>query len=222
MTVFGYARVSTLKQADDGYGLDVQENDIKKHAARNKWNVELWFRDKGVSGSIELKERVQGKLLLQKARHGDIIVCSRLDRMFRSARDALNILAELKERGIKLHVLDLGGEITNGNGNLVFTIFSAVAEQERERIKERIVETKQLTREQGKYQGGHLAFGYKKDRKGNLVKDEHQQKCIKAMKRKREEGMSYRAISKYVNDEWELEISHNAVRQIVTGKRKLT
>jgi intein-encoded DNA endonuclease-like protein len=45
--------------------------------------------------------------------------------------------------------------------------------------------------------------------------------CLKMMKRKREEGMSYRAISKYVAEEWEFDISHNAIRQILIGKRKL-
>ena len=221
MTVFGYARVSTLKQADDGYGIDVQEDAIRSYATQHEMTVSLMLKDKGVSGSTELKERSQGKLLFQKAKSGDIIICSKLDRMFRSARDALNVLDEFKSNGVSLHFIDLGGSITNGIGQLVFTILSAVAEQERNRIKERISETKQRARKEGKYQGGHIAFGYKKDKKGNIVKDEVQQKCLKSMLRKREEGLSYRAISNYVQNEWELDISHNAIRGILLGLRKV-
>ena len=221
MTVFGYARVSTLKQADDGYSIDVQEDAIKSYAKQHGMEVSLWLKDKGVSGSTELQERAQGRLLFEKAKKGDVIICSKLDRMFRSARDALNVLEEFKQAGVTLHFIDLGGSITNGIGQLVFTILSAVAEQERTRINERISETKERARKEGKYQGGKVAFGYKKDKKGNLVKDEHQQKCIAAIKKKKAEGFSLRRISDYAKDEWQLKISHNAVRSIIGGLRKI-
>lgn len=221
MTVFGYSRVSTTKQADDGISIDVQEDQIRSYAKLNKLNVDLWIRDKGVSGSVELGERKQGKILLQKLNAGDVVICAKLDRMFRSARDALNMLEELKSKGVALHFIDLGGSVSNGIGQLVFTILSAVAEQERTRIRERISEAKYRLRKEGKYQGGKVAFGYKKDRKGNLLKDEHQQKCIVAMKRKQDEGWSLRKISEYVKDEWQLKISHNAIKGILSGTRKI-
>jgi len=221
MTVFGYSRVSTTKQADDGISIDVQEDQIRSYAKLNKLNVDLWIRDKGVSGSVELGERKQGKTLLQKLKAGDVVICAKLDRMFRSARDALNMLEELKISGVALHFIDLGGSVSNGIGQLVFTILSAVAEQERTRIRERITEAKHRLRKEGKYQGGKVAFGYKKDRKGNLLKDEHQQKCIVAMKRKQDEGWSLRQISEYVKDEWQLKISHNAIKGILSGTRKI-
>jgi DNA invertase Pin-like site-specific DNA recombinase len=221
MTVFGYSRVSTTRQADDGISIEVQEEQIKSYAKINKLNVDLWIRDKGVSGSIELQDRKHGKVLLEKIKAGDVVICSKLDRMFRSARDALNMLEELKVKGVALHFIDLGGSVSNGIGQLVFTILSAVAEQERNRIKERITEAKHRLRKEGRYQGGKVAFGYKKDRKGNLTKDEHQQKCIVSMKRKQEEGWSLRKISEYVKDEWQLKISHNAIKVILSGATKI-
>jgi putative DNA-invertase from lambdoid prophage Rac len=55
--------------------------------------------------------------------------------MFRSALDALGVLGRLKRGGISLHMIDLGGDTTgNGVSKLIFTILSAVAEAERERI----------------------------------------------------------------------------------------
>lgn len=57
--------------------------------------------------------------------------------MFSSAADALNVCDRLKD-GIALHMIDLGGDVTsNGISKLVFTILSAVAEAERDRIRER-------------------------------------------------------------------------------------
>ena len=221
MTVFGYSRVSTTKQADDGISIDVQEDQIRSYAKLNKLNVDLWIRDKGVSGSIELGERKQGKILLQKLKSGDVVICAKLDRMFRSARDALNMLEELKTKGVALHFIDLGGSVSNGIGQLVFTILSAVAEQERTRIRERISEAKNRLRTQGKYQGGKVAFGYKIGKQGKLVKNELEQRCLEFMAAKRDEGMSYRSISTLVKQEWKLNISHNAIKNILSGIRKL-
>jgi hypothetical protein len=54
---------------------------------------------------------------------GDVLITPKLDRMFRSALDALDLLAKLKARNVSLHMIDLGGDVTgNGIGKLVFTI----------------------------------------------------------------------------------------------------
>lgn len=63
--------------------------------------------------------------------------------MFRSALDALDVLDELRERKVALHMLHLGGDVTgNGISKLVFTILSAVAEAEPDRIRECVVDVK--------------------------------------------------------------------------------
>ena len=74
------------------------------------------------------------------AKAGDVVITPKLDRMFRSALDALDVLARLKDRGVSLHMIDLGGDVTgNGISKLVFTILSAVAEAERDRTRERAI-----------------------------------------------------------------------------------
>jgi len=104
-----------------------------------------------------------------QAAAGDIIITPKLDRMFRSAVDALNVLQELKDRGISLHMIDLGGDVTgNGVSKLVFTILSAVAEAERDRIRERIRDVKRDQRRRGKFLGGtRPPFGYSTMRDGD-------------------------------------------------------
>jgi putative DNA-invertase from lambdoid prophage Rac len=120
-----------------------------------------FFVEGGVSGSTPLADRPQGKHLLETAKAGDVIITPRLDRAFRSASDALGTLEELKADGIGLHMIDLGGDVTgNGISKLVFTILSAVAENERDRIRDRIREVKRHLASQGVYGGGERPFGY--------------------------------------------------------------
>lgn len=67
---------------------------------------------------------------------------------------------DLKERGVSVHCLDIGGEVTgSGIGGIFFTILSAFAEFERSRIASRISEVKQMRKAQGCYVGGRRGFG---------------------------------------------------------------
>src|SRR4029450_13559014 len=107
--------------------------------------------------------------MLGKVRPGDVIITPKLDRMFRSALDALDVLARLTDRDVPLHMIDLGGDVTgNGISKLVFTILSAVAEAERDRIRERITDVKRDQKRQGRYLGGIVPFGYRSGADGAL------------------------------------------------------
>jgi DNA invertase Pin-like site-specific DNA recombinase len=78
-----------------------------------------------------------------KLQRGDIVIWAKLDRLFRSTLDALKVVESLKTRGVKLHFLDLGGDIAgNGLSKLFLTIAPAFAEAERDRIRERIGQVK--------------------------------------------------------------------------------
>lgn len=140
--------------------------------------------------------------------------------MFRNAKDALVTLEALKEKGVSLHFIDLGGDVCNGIGKLVFTILSAVAEQERTRIRERISEAKKQMRDENRYQGGKVPFGFRVNADGQLVEDDLQQRCITFMQSRRKEGLAYREISKRLKDELGVELSHSGIRKILIGDRK--
>src|SRR6476620_2686423 len=91
------------------------------------------FVERGVSGSKPLGDRPQGAALLGALKPGDTVITPKLDRMFRSALDALDVLTKLQQSGVSLHMIDLRGDTTgNGVSKLVFTILSAVAEAERD------------------------------------------------------------------------------------------
>ena len=183
MAIFGYLRVSTGHQAESGLSLEEQKRQIAAYSeAHRLGEIERFFVEKAVSGSLELSKRAEGAELLRQVRRNDIIVCSKLDRMFRSARDALNTVKLLESQKIALHFIDLGGDVsTNGVAKLFFTIMGAVAEFERNRISERQRDAKAQAIAEGRYTGGKRKFGYRielVDGRRRLVADETEQAII--------------------------------------------
>ena len=196
--VFGYLRVSTAEQASNGDSLDTQRQQITGYAMMKGWQVAEFFVEGGVSGSVPLADRPEGRRLLAAVKPGDVVVTPKLDRMFRSASDALATLEEMKDQGVGLHMIDLGGDVCgNGICKLVFTILSAVAENERERIRERIRDVKRHLASQGIYSGGKRQFGYDII-DGRLVPNPEEQATISKMRRMKEEGATLRAIAEAV------------------------
>jgi hypothetical protein len=113
--VYGYCRVSTLQQSEEGESLGQQERAINGYAMMNNLTLDKVFVERGVSGSKPLADRPQGNALLAQVKPGDTIITAKLDRMFRSALDALGVLGKLQKQGVSLHMIDLGGD-TTGNG----------------------------------------------------------------------------------------------------------
>lgn len=215
MATYGYARVSTVRQADEGESLPVQERTIGGYAMMHGLTVDHVFVERGVSGSKALRERPQGNALLDTLRPGDVVITPKLDRMFRSALDALDVLAKLKKSGISLHMIDLGGDVTgNGISKLVFTILSAVAEAERDRIRERVATVKADQRGRGRYLGGTRPFGMRIGQDGTLEPDLQEQEAISHIRRLRASGASLRAIASEMQTIGH-QLSHVAVQTIL-------
>jgi putative DNA-invertase from lambdoid prophage Rac len=204
--VFGYVRVSTAEQANAGLSLETQQQQITGYAMIKGWTIAEFFIEAGVSGSVPLADRPEGQRLLTTLQPGDTVITAKLDRAFRSAADALGTLEQLKEDGIGLHMIDLGGDVTgNGISKLVFTILSAVAENERDRIRERVREAKRHRVAQQLFNGGKRPFGF--DIVGErpnlrLVPNAQEQAALERARALRDEGKSYRDIA----DAWVSEL----------------
>jgi putative DNA-invertase from lambdoid prophage Rac len=168
-----------------------------------------------VSGSLEFERRPEGSNLFNQLTSGDVLIFSKLDRAFRNTRNALNTLHELKQRGISVHFIDLGGDVTNdGIGSVIFTILSAFATFERERIATRIREVKQVQKSEGKFLGGFTRFGYKVVQ-DKLEKNPEEQLIIQLMKDMKRRGMSLRRISSWLSREYGIQMSHSTVSTFV-------
>ena len=223
MSVYGYVRVSTMKQADEGLSLDVQRRQIQGYCVMHGFELTEVDDEEGVSGSKPINQRPAGGALFARLKDGGIVIASKLDRCFRSALDALSVVEDLKRRGIKLHLLDLGGDISgNGLSKLFLTIASAFAEAERDRIIERVSQTKADQRQQGRFLGGNRPFGFEVV-DGELVPHAAEQEAIARMQAMKAEGRSLRSIAAAVKAEG-FAVSHVAVARILKeaeAERKL-
>jgi putative DNA-invertase from lambdoid prophage Rac len=142
--------------------------------------------------------------------------------MFRSALDALEVLGRLKQAGVALHMIDLGGDTTgNGVSKLVFTILSAVAEAERDRTRERISEVKRDQRQRGRYMGGKAPWGWCVDEAGELVPIPEQQVAIRRMRKLRDQGLALRAIADMMKAAG-VSISHAGVKNALAAADRTT
>lgn len=216
VAIYGYSRVSSIMQVE-GESLDTQRRQIQAYAQSKNWSVpdENIYIEAGVSGSIDFNERPEGARLLSMVRCGDTIIFTKLDRAFRNVRNAFNTLHDLKQIGVNVHFLDLGGEVTgNGVGAIVFAVMSAFASFERERIATRIREVKQVQKAQGKFVGGRRAFGYEIV-DGRKQAREDEQAIISSMKSLRSAGKSYRHIASWLASDAGVQMTPMGVRWVL-------
>jgi DNA invertase Pin-like site-specific DNA recombinase len=121
--LIGYARVSTMDQ-----NLDLQIDELKKAGC------EEIFTDKITGTKFDRPQLNELKKILRK---GDTIVVWKLDRMGRGLRDLINLMKDFEEKGVGFKSLTEGIDTTTSTGKLVFYIFGALAEFERNLIVER-------------------------------------------------------------------------------------
>jgi DNA invertase Pin-like site-specific DNA recombinase len=220
MAVYGYVRVSTDMQAEDGQSLAVQQRQLEGWAMQHGRVFDAMHIEAGISGAIPFAERPEGSRLWARLTKGDVLVASKLDRMFRSAGDCLTVVETLKARGVSLYLLDLNGGADDVSGSgiarLFLTIVSAFAEFERDRIGERIRATKRAQKARGEYLGGRPPFGWRVGDGGALVVDLEQQQALERMRALRTGGASLRAIAATMTADG-IQVSHEGVKKILVA-----
>ncbi len=123
--LFGYARVSTDDQC-----LDLQHDALVRAGVE----PDRIFNDK-LSGMRA--DRPGLAAVLKAVREGDILVVWRLDRLGRSLKELIALADDLKKRGVQLRSVAEGIDTTTLGGELVFHLFAAIAQFERNLIRER-------------------------------------------------------------------------------------
>jgi DNA invertase Pin-like site-specific DNA recombinase len=121
----GYARVSTKDQ-----NLDLQLDALTKAGC-----ADTYIYREEISGAT--RERPQLQKLLEQIREGDVVVIWKLDRLGRSLADLVHLVTEIQGKGAGLLSLNDNIDTTTPQGKLTFHIFAAIAEFEREIIRER-------------------------------------------------------------------------------------
>src|SRR5947199_1349656 len=138
----GYARVSTIEQT-----LDLQQD------ALNKAGCTKIYTDIISGAKWAGQERVGLSGALEFMRRGDTLVVWRLDRLGRSLKHLIETVTTLKEQGISFKSLTEHIDTSTATGTLVFQIFGALAEFERNLMKERTVAGLNAARARGRTGG---------------------------------------------------------------------
>ena len=135
--IYGYVRVSTRKQVD-GYGLEVQKNDILC-----KYPTAIIFDEQYTGTKLD---RPIFKKLIESLKTGDILVVSKLDRFARNTVEGIKVVEQLFSKKIAIHILNIGLLEDTPMGRFFLTTMLAVAELERNMIVERTQTGKELAR----------------------------------------------------------------------------
>ena len=206
MPVYGIIRVSTTEQAAEGRtSLDDQRTRITGAAMTNGWGVDRIYSDEGVSGSTPLAERPEGGKLVRALQPGDVVIAAKMDRLFRSAQDALNTVDKFKKAGVKLILVDMGTDPVTENGvsKMLFTVLAAMAEFEKGRILERMADGRKGKKAKGGHTGGQAPYGYRVEGLGRdavLVEEPGEQAVIRRAK-ELIAGSSLRGVVRVLADE---------------------
>lgn len=142
-----YARVSTWEQEPEN-----QLRELRTYTAARSWSV-VEYVDRGVSGAKDRRPALDQLVLDAKRRRFDVVVCWRLDRLGRNLRHLVGLIAELESLGVAFVSLNEGIDCTTPAGKLQLHILAALAEFERERIRERVLAGLQRAKSQGRRLG---------------------------------------------------------------------
>jgi DNA invertase Pin-like site-specific DNA recombinase len=142
-----YARVSTFDQEPEN-----QLQELRRYAEARGWSV-VEFVDRGVSGAKDRRPALDQLVSDAKQRRFDVLVCWRLDRLGRNLKHLITFLDDLQALGVAFVSLAEGIDATTPAGKLQLHILGAIAEFERERIRERVLAGLARARAQGKRLG---------------------------------------------------------------------
>lgn len=186
-----YTRVSTDKQTCENQILELTE-----YSKRCGYEVVKIYRDDGISSNKSMKERTSLEEMRKDAfsRKFDVLLCSSIDRLGRNVSELTEIMNELNELKIQLYFSREGIDTQTSVGRLTFTIFSSIAEYERNMIRERIMLGLNRARSQGKKLGRKTKIN---------------ESLVTAVKLLRDKGMGIKNISK------ELKIGVGTVYKII-------
>jgi site-specific DNA recombinase len=193
--VIGYARVSTEGQAVDGVSLDAQREQLAAWAAAHGGELVGMFVDAGISGKrADNRPELQKALTLACRTRGVLIVYS-LSRLARSTRDAIAIAERLGKARANLVSLTEAIDTTTAAGKMVFTLFAAFAQFERDLTSERTTAALAHKRSRGERVSRYAPYGWSFAEDGaTLVADVAEQAVVAQARELRTSGLSLRAV----------------------------
>jgi len=197
MKVVGYARVSTVQQAEPGLSLDEQKARLQKYADLYGHEVVGMYEDVGSASTLLRSGLDAARMELVSGRAEGVLVTS-LDRLTRSLTDLQTLLdAHFHEGGEHLMSLREYVDTSSASGRLVLNILTSVSQWERESVSERTSAALAHKKSKGEFTGGRVPFGYRLSENGvDLEPHPEERATIKAAMRHRLAGISLREVGR--------------------------
>lgn len=217
-----YTRVSTMNQAEEGYSIDGQIDSLEKYCEAMGWDVYNKYIDAGFSGgSLKRPEMTN---LINDVKKGlfDTVLVYKLDRLSRNVRDTLYLIKDVFNIN-KIDFVSIQENIDTSSamGTLFLTLLSAIAEFEREQIKERMQLGKLGRAKSGKsMQWAKTSFGYDYIKEtGTLSVNPYQALIVRKMFEWYLSGMSVTKLRDTLNEQYgqDKEWSYRTVRVILSN-----
>jgi DNA invertase Pin-like site-specific DNA recombinase len=204
VTIYSYCRTSELEASLEQDELDaILEPEmlaIQTYCLSQSWFMTEMLNDSNCNWNHDFGSRDSGNRLMSLLAPGDVILCSKLERICSSSHEVIKLVQKLKKMSVQLHVVELGGDITDAELSVNFAkvtgLFSAL---EKRKSAERIKGVKQRQRKQGRYLGGSRPFGYMIHENGRLIENPMEQKVLRRIMELKKLGKSLRAISTEVS-----------------------
>lgn len=208
MRMLGYVRVSTELQADEGYSLSAQREDIRRYC--QLYNLELMdiISDEGESASTLERPGLVRALNMLKVDMVEGLIVSKLDRLTRSVSDLGYLLKNYFTDYTLMSVSDKI-DTSSASGRLVLNIVVSVSQWEREAISERTKKVLQHKKGNGE-RIGNIPFGKKMSADGLHIEDNSEEQLIlDVIKDMRKGGMSLMAIRQQLINSGNLSRNNN-------------
>jgi DNA invertase Pin-like site-specific DNA recombinase len=149
-----YARISTINKGQD---VDLQLTELREYVTNRGWSIAGEYVDH-ISGSKDSRPALTRLMVDVHQRKCDAVLVWKLDRWGRSLKHLVNSMAELEARGVAFISLRDSLDLTTPAGRLMFQVIGAMAEFERELIRERVCAGLRLARSRGKRLGRPQKF----------------------------------------------------------------
>lgn len=196
MAIYGYCRVSTDDQAENGVGLTAQRDACRAWTAGNGRELAAFFSDEGVSGSKSLEQRPALLDCIAGLKIGDVIVVAKRDRLARDVVVAAMTEAAVARKGAR--IVSAAGEGSDDDspaGQLMRRLVDCFGEYERAVIASRTKAALGAKKARGE-RVGQIPYGYRLAADGvHLDADPAERAVIAEARRLAAAGLSFRAVA---------------------------